>query len=51
VLETLRKDTLGTNAAVIGKITSEFRGVRLKTRIGGERVIDMLEEDMLPRIC
>jgi hydrogenase expression/formation protein HypE len=51
VLETLRKNPLGSHAAVIGKITSEFRGVRLKTRIGGERVIDMLEEDMLPRIC
>lgn len=51
VLGTLKRHPLGENAALIGKVTSKFKGVRLKTRIGGERLLDMLEEDMLPRIC
>lgn len=51
VLEVLKRHPLGKNAAVIGKVSSKFKGVRLKTRIGGERLLDMLEEDMLPRIC
>ncbi len=51
VNETLRKHHLGVNAAIIGDITSSFKGLRLKTKIGGERILDMLEEEMLPRIC
>jgi len=51
VLEILKRHPLGKNAALIGKVSSRFSGVRLKTTIGGERLIDMLEEDMLPRIC
>jgi hydrogenase expression/formation protein HypE len=50
-LAILKKHPLGENALKIGNITSKYNGVRLKTRIGGERVIDMLEEEMLPRIC
>jgi hydrogenase expression/formation protein HypE len=51
VTELLRKHPLGKNAVQIGLISSKFNGVRLKTSIGGERVLDLLEEDMLPRIC
>jgi len=51
VIKILKKHPLGKNSAVIGKVTSGFKGVRLKTRIGGERILDMLEEDILPRIC
>lgn len=51
VMGALRKHPLGKDAAVIGEITSGFRGVRLRTEIGGERILEMLEEDMLPRIC
>ncbi len=51
VLEILKKHPLGRDAAIIGNVTSEFTGVRLATNIGGERILDMLEEDMLPRIC
>ena len=51
VMEVLKGNPLGKDAAVIGKISSRFNGVRLKTKIGGERVLDMLEEEMLPRIC
>ncbi len=51
VVDTLQKHPLGHNASIIGEITSSFSGVRLKTKIGGERMLDMLEEEMLPRIC
>ncbi len=51
VIGALRKHPLGQNAAIIGNISSEFKKVRLRTRIGGKRLLDMLEEDMLPRIC
>jgi len=51
VLERLRRDELGRHASVIGRVTSDFRGVRLRTRIGGERVLEPLEHEMLPRIC
>lgn len=51
VIEILRRHLLGKNASVIGQVTSKFKGVRLKTMIGGERILDMLEEDLLLRIC
>ena len=51
VLEILKKHPLGKDASVIGTVTSGFSGVRLKTKIGGERILEMLEEEMLPRIC
>jgi hydrogenase expression/formation protein HypE len=47
----LKKHPLGEKSAVIGHVTSKFRRVRLKTKIGGERLLDMLEEELLPRIC
>jgi hydrogenase expression/formation protein HypE len=51
ILEILKRHPLGKDAAVIGKVSSEFTGLRLKTKIGGERILDMLEEELLPRIC
>ena len=51
VLEILKDDPLGKDAAFIGEVTADFKGLRLKTEIGGERALDMLEEDTLPRIC
>jgi hydrogenase expression/formation protein HypE len=51
VVSVLKKNPLGENAAVIGHVMSKFSGVRLKTKIGGERLLDMLEEELLPRIC
>jgi hydrogenase expression/formation protein HypE len=51
IIGALRKHPLGRNAAIIGNISSGFKKVRLRTRIGGERLLDMMEEDMLPRIC
>ena len=50
VLEVMRDNLLGRDAAVIGAV-SEGRGVRLRTVIGGERPVVMLEGVQLPRIC
>lgn len=41
----------GKNSAVIGEVTSEVKGVYLRTSIGGLRPLLMLESDPLPRIC
>ena len=41
----------GTQAAVIGSIVDLPRSVVLRTSIGGERILDELEDDPLPRIC
>lgn len=51
VIDKLRKHELGRDASIIGVITDEFKGVRLRTRIGGERLLELLDYDMLPRIC
>jgi hydrogenase expression/formation protein HypE len=50
-IDKLRQHSLGRDAAVIGMVTTKHKGLRLKTKIGGERLLDMLEDDMLPRIC
>jgi hydrogenase expression/formation protein HypE len=48
----LQEFSLGTNACVIGKVTSQHPGmVVMHTQIGGTRVVDMLPGDQLPRIC
>jgi hydrogenase expression/formation protein HypE len=41
----------GSDAAVIGQITEGQPRIVLETGITGERVLDDLEEDPLPRIC
>jgi hydrogenase expression/formation protein HypE len=52
VLEVMKKTKYGENAAVIGKVIGTGRSqVRLKTAIGGTRLMDMLPGEMLPRIC
>ena len=52
VLETIRKDELGKNAAIIGEITDKHpRKGWVQTEIGGKRIIDMLAGEQLPRIC
>jgi len=51
-LQTMRSHPLGQNAAIIGEVITKPAGhVLLKTRIGPERVLDMLTGEMLPRIC
>jgi hydrogenase expression/formation protein HypE len=51
VIGQLRKHPLGGMSTVIGEITSLFRGVRLRTSIGGIRSLEPLDAEMLPRIC
>ncbi len=51
-LEGLRSHPLGAKAAIIGEITQEHPGlVGLHTPLGGTRIVDMMVEDPLPRIC
>jgi len=50
-LETLGRFTVCQKAARIGRV-EEGRGlVTLRTRIGGNRVLDLLSGEQLPRIC
>jgi len=49
-LEAMRSHRLGAAAAVIGRV-AEGKGVTLRTHVGGERPIVMLEGVQLPRIC
>ena len=59
VLDMMKKTKYGENAVMIGKVigtgkspAKQSRGqVRLKTTIGGTRLVDMLPGEMLPRIC
>ena len=41
----------GKGARLIGYIDSEINHVLLETEIGGERILEELEDDPLPRIC
>ncbi len=51
-LAAMRGSPHGGEAAVVGHVVEERRGrVVLRTRIGGERVLGMLEGALLPRIC
>jgi hydrogenase expression/formation protein HypE len=42
---------IAPTAALIGSIHSEGPQVILETSFGGQRVLDELEDDPLPRIC
>jgi len=51
-LAIMRSDPLGTDACQIGTITDANPGkVVLVTRLGGKRLLGMLEGEQLPRIC
>jgi hydrogenase expression/formation protein HypE len=51
-LAALRGDSLGREAAVIGRVVSAHPGmVVLRTAVGGSRILDLLPGDQLPRIC
>ncbi len=41
----------GSDAAIIGEIASANRHVVLETFAGGERILEELEDDPMPRIC
>ncbi len=50
ILAKIKKHPLGRDAAVIGEVVKR-KGVTVTTRIGGTRILAMLEGEQLPRIC
>ena len=52
LLDIMRKNKYGKNACIIGEVVEKPVGkVFLQTAIGGQRLIDMLAGEQLPRIC
>ena len=51
VLEALRMTEKGKDAAIIGSVTNELKGVVMKTRVGGMRIVETPIGDPVPRIC
>jgi len=51
LLETWRRLEQGQDAAIIGHVDSDTQHVLMETEIGGERILEELEDDPLPRIC
>ncbi len=48
----MERHPLGAGACVIGKVTAENPGlVTMRTALGATRIVDMLTNDPLPRIC
>ncbi len=50
-LSALQAHPSGEDAAIIGTLTNAFPYVMLETLLGGQRIIEELEDDPLPRIC
>ena len=52
LLAAMRAHPAGEHAAIVGEVTEEPRGVVvLHTGFGGQRIVDMLVGEQLPRIC
>ena len=52
LLEVMRKHPAGTDSVIVAAVVAEHAGrVVLQTSFGGERIIDMLVGEQLPRIC
>jgi hydrogenase expression/formation protein HypE len=48
----MQADPHGRHAAIVGEVIDDpMQLVRMVTSIGGERVIDWLHGEQLPRIC
>jgi hydrogenase expression/formation protein HypE len=50
-VETLSRFPVSRDAAVVGHVADAAGPVLLRSRIGGNRVLDMLSGEQLPRIC
>jgi len=52
VLDVMKKMNYGMDSAIIGRVIGIGKSqVRMRTAIGGTRLVDMLPGEMLPRIC
>jgi hydrogenase expression/formation protein HypE len=51
ILDLLRDTEEGKDASLIGEVTKDFKGVAMKTTIGGKRIIARPVGDPVPRIC
>lgn len=51
LLEAWRQLPDGDQAAIIGKINASDQALVMETDLGGERILQELEDDPLPRIC
>lgn len=52
LLEVMRANPLGKDAAIIGKVAEDDLGfVTMETSFGGNRIVDWLAGEQLPRIC
>jgi len=52
LLAVMRAHPLGENAAIIGDVVADHPGlVTMRSPLGGERIINMLAGEQLPRIC
>jgi hydrogenase expression/formation protein HypE len=51
VLKRLQLLPQGRDAAIIGSVHEGRAQVVLQTELGGERILEELEDDPLPRIC
>jgi len=51
VLRAIRKTEEGRHAAIIGQASKEYRGVAMRTSVGGLRIVEPPIGDPCPRIC
>ncbi len=51
-LEILRRHPAAIEAAIVGTVTNAHPGtVQIRGRLGGERIVDLLSGEQMPRIC
>lgn len=51
-VDVMQRHEQGRQSSIIGCIVAEHKGkVLMHTRVGGRRIVDMLADDQLPRIC
>ena len=51
VLKIMKQHPLGRNAAIVGEVTDNLKGVVMETSVGGKRIIPKPIGDPIPRIC
>lgn len=51
LLERWQRLPQGREAAIVGSMVPDHRRVVMRTSLGGERLVEELEDDPLPRIC